>query len=77
MPVFKMKIRKSLFWKTYKVNGFHRDGDRMVLSFLDGSILEIAEWSKYDCKLGTDYFDVVKKEMEKKSGQAIITNEVR
>jgi len=74
---FKCKRKRIGFWKTYVVSGFRRDDNRMCLFFEDGTTLELCEWSKYDCKLGTDYFDAVKKVMEQKAGQSIPTNEVR
>ncbi len=76
---FEFHCRKFLFWRSYLVIGFkyEKDLNRMILYFEDGSILELCEWSKYDCKLGQDYFDCIKKDMEQKAGQSIPTKEVR
>jgi len=40
----------------------------MVLYFEDGSLERIAEWDKYDMKLGTDWVLAIKKQMEKETG---------
>lgn len=76
---FKFKFKRRLLWKTEIVSGFgyDKEKDRMQLYYEDGSIYEISKWSKYDCKLGRDYFDVLKKQMEGKTGQSIPTKEVR
>ncbi len=77
MITFKIKIRKRFFWEEFIISGFRQENDRMCLFFEDGSCLELSKWSRYDCQLGTDYFDAVKKIMEQKAGQSIPTNEVR
>lgn len=73
MNSFKFKYRKGLFYKTIQAAGhkFHPDLNRMDVFHADGSITSIAEWSKYDLRLGVDWVLFTKKEMEKESGQKI------
>lgn len=79
METFKLKIRRRFFWKTLIVCGITYDpnSDRLKCFYADGSVLEISSWKKYDCRLGQDYFDLVKRLAEKQAGQPIQTNEVR
>lgn len=71
--MFKFSYKRSLFWHTYKVTGFkpNAEANRMLLYFEDGSILEIAQWSKCDCRLGADYFHLLHKKMESEAGMPI------
>ena len=71
--MFKFRYKKGWFWYTEEVTGFHAtpEVDRMNLYFEDGSMLEIAQWSKCDCKLGADYFAVLHKKMESEAGMPI------
>lgn len=67
------RYRRKGIWKKATVIGhrLEKDLDKMVLYFEDGSIQEIAEWSKCDLKLGVDWVLAAKKDMEKKAAQAI------
>jgi len=70
---YKFKYRRGLIWRSAKVTGhrYEQALDKMVLFFADGSLREIAEWSKFDLKLGLDWALVMKKAMEEKAGQAV------
>jgi hypothetical protein len=72
---YKFKYRKSngLFWKIIVATGhkYYSEMDRMDVFHVDGSITSLAQWSKYDLKLGTDWVLFTKKQMEKESGQRI------
>lgn len=70
---FLFKYKRGFFWQTRKITGFKGspDVDRMCIYFEDGSMEEIAQWSKCDCKLGNDYFTLVHKKMESEAGVAI------
>jgi hypothetical protein len=71
--MFKFSYKRKWLWHTYKVTGFKAspEVDRMSIYFEDGSMLEIAQWSKCDCKLGNDYFMLLHKKMESEAGVAI------
>lgn len=68
---FKIKFRKSgkLFWRTEKVEAYRLNNGRLSLYFKDGSIEEIANWSEYDCRLGTDWIAATKNAMEQEAAQ--------
>ncbi len=70
---FKFRWKKGLFWKTRKIIGFKSEVsiDRMMIFFADGSFREIAQWSKCDCRLDKDFFDMQHKKMEQEAGQAV------
>jgi hypothetical protein len=73
MSTYKFKFRRRLFWKSIKASG-HKlspEIDRMDVFRPDGGIVSIAEWSKYDLQLGTDWVLFTKKQMEKESGQDV------
>lgn len=73
---YKFKYRKRILFKSVTVIGhsFNKDLDRMSLLLQDGGIQEISGWSKYDCKLGSDWALALKKSMEEKAGQSIVVN---
>lgn len=73
MESFKFQWKSRWFWKTRVVVGFgyQRESDRMTLNLPDGGLYEIANWSKYDCFLGSDFFRIQHAKMEKEAGQAI------
>lgn len=73
---YKIKYRKFLFWKTETIIGhkYDKELDRLHIFYLDGSLKEIASWSKCDVMLGRDWLDACKKFMEKESGQSIPVN---
>ncbi len=73
LETFKFRWKKGLFWKSRKITGFKSDvgTDRMMLFFTDGSCQEIAQWSKCDCRLDRDFFDMQHKRMEQEAGQAV------
>jgi len=52
-----VEYRKRFFWKKVIVRGHGLDKtiDRMDLYTLDGGILSLANWSKYDMRLGNDW----------------------
>lgn len=50
---------------------YHPDLNRMDVYHEDGSITSIANWGKYDLRLGNDWVLFTKKQMEKESGQKI------
>lgn len=70
---FKFQWKRGLFWKSRDVCGFSADAarDRMMLYFPNGSTLELAQWSKTDCYLGSDFFHIKKAKMEQEAGQSI------
>jgi hypothetical protein len=73
MNSYKFKYRKLLIKKTINAIGhkFSPDLNRMDVYHVDGSITSIANWSKYDLFLGTDWVLFTKKQMEKEAGQKI------
>lgn len=73
MSSYIFQYRKRLLWKSIKASGhkYYSDMNRMDVYHTDGSITSIAEWSKYDLKLGTDWVLFTKKQMEKESGQQV------
>lgn len=70
---YKFTFKRGWRKKTFLVVGhaFNRELNRLTLYFEDGGLREIPEWSKCECILGSDWALAVKKDMEKKSGQAI------
>lgn len=70
---YKFRFKNRLLFKSVSVigHGLNRELDRMALYLPNGGVREIANWSKYDCKLGTDWVLAVKKNMEQKSGQTV------
>jgi hypothetical protein len=70
---YKFKYRRSLFWKSVIVigHGYNQPQDKMTLYYPDGSVQEIAFWSKCEVALGTDWVLAQKKNMEQKTGQPI------
>ncbi len=67
------KYRRYLFWKKETVIGHGYDAaqNKIVLYYPDGGIKEIANWSKCEVRLGSDWVLSVKKNMEKKAGHPI------
>jgi len=57
MDTYCIKYRKGWFWKKVKVSGHSLDKnlDRMDFFIPDGGILSIAQWHKYDMRLGIDW----------------------
>ena len=45
--------------------------DKMVLFFPNGGVREIAEWSRCEIRLGTDWVVAQQKALEKQAGQPI------
>lgn len=72
------KFKKGFFWKKKVVIGhkYNREMDRLALLFENGGIYEVANWSKYDCDLGSDWAAAVKKDLEKQAGQQIPVDRV-
>ena len=72
---YKFKFRKhgSWFWHSYQVRGHHwqKDGNRMDLFLLDGSVLSVGDWDKCDLKLGPDWVLATKENMEEQTGTDI------
>ncbi len=68
--------RKGWFYHTEKVVGhnYMEKQNKMVLYYEDGSIREIKEWNKCECKLGTDWVLAVQKKMEKDTGTPVPVN---
>ena len=70
--------RKSQFFfrRIKRVVGHKHDEkqNKMIVYFLDGSVREIADWVNCEMLLGADWFVYIKKDMEQKAGQPIITN---
>lgn len=69
--MYKLKIKRKLFWKTYKnVTGhqFLKDVDRMDIFFED-KIISIPRWSHCTLLLGADFILEQKKEIEKEVGR--------
>lgn len=73
MNSYKFKYKKFFFYKSIKSIGhkYLPDLNRMDVFHEDGSITSIANWSKYDLRLGTDWVAFTKSQMEKESGQKI------
>lgn len=73
MNSYVFSFRRWFFWKKIKAIGHRYDSNsnRMDVYHTDGSILSLADWNKYDLKLGTDWVLFTKKQMEKESGQKI------
>ncbi len=67
------KYRRRFFYRSVKVMGhqWNAEQNKMTLYLPDGSIEEIAEWTKCSIKLGADWVQATKKEMENKTGQTI------
>jgi hypothetical protein len=70
------KYKASWFWKKQKVTGhsYNKEVDKLVLFKKDGSLEEVAEWSKHHVKLGVDFVAAQKKQMEKETGTDIKLN---
>ena len=70
------KYKASWFWKKQKVTGhsYNKEVDKLILFKKDGSLEEVAEWSKHHVKLGTDFIAAQKKQMEKETGTDIKLN---
>ena len=69
--MYKLKIKRKLFWKTYKnVIGhkFVKDVDKLDIFFKD-KIISIPKYSECTLKLGADFLDFQKEEMEKEKGK--------
>lgn len=73
---YKIRYRRRFFFRTVTVvgHGYDRDLDRLFLDLPNGCTLEIAQWSKYDCKLGLDWVAAKKQKMESQTGQPIAVN---
>ncbi len=72
--LFKFKKSRSLFWKKRVVIGhkFTLDTDRMTFYYPNG-IEEIAQWSQYNCVLGSDFMLATKESMEKEANIKVNT----
>jgi len=70
---FKISWKRRFFWHSRKVIGasYIEKYDKMNLTFPDNTAMEIPEWSKCHVKVGKDWFDAVKKNMEEHAGQTI------
>ena len=73
MDTFKFQWKCGIFWKKRMINGFgyDKETDRMTIHFPDGGMYEIAQWSKRDCILGSDFFKFNHAKMEQNAGQTI------
>ena len=73
---YKVKIRKSFFWKNLTVIGhrFDKETNRMDFYLENGGIISYGKWDQYDMKLGKDWVVATQKLMEKESGQAVRLN---
>tara|TARA_R110002126_G_scaffold15812_1_gene64292 strand:+ start:29 stop:268 length:240 start_codon:yes stop_codon:yes gene_type:complete len=73
---YKFKYKKGLFWTSVMITGhmLTRELDRMDIFLEDGSLRSIANWSKYDLRLGVDWVASTKKLMEEESGQEVKLN---
>ena len=68
---YSYKFRKSgqYFWRKVKnLKGHQLSEGKMIFFHENGSQTIIAEWQKYDARLGVDWFLFVKKEMESEAG---------
>ena len=74
--MYKFKYKRKWFWKTEKVVGhaYQENQDKMCLYYEDGSVRELAEWSKCECKLGTDWVRAIQKKMEREAGVQVPVN---
>lgn len=73
---FKVKFRRRFIWRTLTVEGnvFLKDQDKMSFQLPDGTQREIPEWSKCEVKVGTDWLEAVKRNIEQQAGHAIPIN---
>ena len=67
------KYRRRYFWvrETVIGHGYDPVQNKMILYFPSGAVREIAEWSKCEVALGTDWVLATKKSIEQKAGQPI------
>ena len=74
---FKIKYKRKWFWKTVEVTGHQisPEHNRIDLFLPDGSILSLAPADQIDIRLGKDWVEAQKKEMEKQAGQPVIINQ--
>ena len=71
--LFKFKKRRCFFWNSVKIIGhrYDKNQDKMILYIKNGSVEEIAEWSKCSIRLGVDWVIAVKSNMENTSGHTV------
>ena len=73
--MYVFKYRKGFFWKKLKAKGHKLDQElnRMDVFLTDGGVYSINNWHEYELKLGRDWWNFTKTEMEKEAGQDIKT----
>lgn len=73
MTSYRIKFRRHIIWRTFVIVGHKYDDalDRLNLNFADGSIREIANWSKCEAHFGPDLALKKKSDMEQKVGQSV------
>lgn len=62
------------FWRKKIIIGSKAENDRLTIFLPDGTIVELAEYHKLCFKLGKDWIEATKKNMEEESGQDIKLN---
>ena len=74
--VFKYRRQWWIFSRKVKVVGhtYLPDQNKMVLFKEDGSLEEVLNWNKCAVKLGVDWVNATKKNMEQKAGTSIPLN---
>lgn len=76
MNRYVFKWKRNFFWRSRIVVGhnFAADQNKMILYYEDGGLEEIAFWTSCSIRLGKDWVDATRKEMEKKAGLSIPLN---
>jgi hypothetical protein len=72
---YKFKWKRFLLPRSKTVVGhrYEKDQDKMVLFFENGGVREIKKWTRCECRLGADWAQAMKKQMEQKAGTTIPT----
>lgn len=75
------RLGRFSLWRSFRVVGHrssaddvplgHSSSDKMILYFADGGVREIANWSRCELRLGTDWVLAVKRQAEKQSGTSV------
>jgi hypothetical protein len=74
MMTYKIRYRRFLFWRSLEVLGHRYEPgmDKLVVFRPDGSVEEIPRWSRCALRLGLDWKEAIRKQMEKEAGQPVV-----